>query len=63
RRLNSVPAGAADWDVPYPFQQGEGPTKYRLHWEKERLRQLLTQLTVLVKGAKRSAAARTYLQQ
>ena len=63
RRLNSVPAGAADWDVPYPFQQGEGPTQYRLHWEKERLRQLLTQLTVLVKGAKRSAAARTYLQQ
>ena len=63
RRLNSVPAGAADWDVPYPFQQGEGPTNYRLHWEKERLKQLLSQIGVLVKGAKRSAAARTYLQQ
>ena len=63
RRLNSVPAGAADWDVPYPFQQGEGPTNYRLHWEKERLKQLLTQLEVVIKGAKRSAAARTYLQQ
>ncbi len=63
RRLNSVPAGAADWDVPYPFHQGEGPTNYRLHWEKERLKQLLSQLEVLVKGAKRSAAARTYLQR
>ncbi|KAI0280765.1 hypothetical protein BGY98DRAFT_961734 [Russula aff. rugulosa BPL654] len=63
RRLNSVPAGAADWDVPYPFQQGEGPTNYRLHWEKERLKQLLSQLGVLIKGATRSAAARTYLQQ
>ena len=63
RRLNSVPAGAADWDVPYPFQQGEGPSQYRLRWEKERLRQLLSQLAVVIKGAKRSAAARTYLQQ
>jgi hypothetical protein len=63
RRLNSVPAGAADWDVPYPFQQGEGPTNYRLHWEKERLKQLLSQLGALVKGAERSAAARTYLHQ
>ena len=63
RRLNSVPAGAADWDVPYPFQQGEGPSQYRLHWEKERLKQLISQLAVVIKGAKRSAAARTYLQQ
>jgi hypothetical protein len=63
RRLSSVPAGAADWDVPYPFQQGEGPTNYRLHWEKERLKQLLSQLGVVIKGAKRSAATRTYLQQ
>ncbi|CDO73726.1 hypothetical protein BN946_scf185015.g54 [Trametes cinnabarina] len=23
RKLNSVPAGAADWDVPYPFQEGQ----------------------------------------
>jgi hypothetical protein len=63
RRLNSVPAGAADWDVPYPFQQGEGPSHYHLHWEKERLKQLFSQLTVLIKGAKRSAAVRAYLQQ
>ncbi len=63
RRLNSVPAGAADWDVPYPFQQGEGPSQYRRHWEKERLKQLLSQLAVLIRGARRSAAARTYLRQ
>jgi len=63
RRLNSVPAGAADWDVPYPFQQGEGPSRYRVRWEKERLKQLFSQLAVLIKGAQRSAAARTYIQQ
>jgi len=63
RKLNSVPAGAADWDVPYPFQQGEGPSQYRVRWEKERLKQLVSQLAVLIKGARRSAAARTYLQQ
>jgi len=63
RRLNSVPAGAADWDVPYPFQQGEGPSQYRVRWEKERLKQLFSQLAVLIKGAQRSAAARTYIQQ
>ncbi|KAH9037805.1 hypothetical protein EDB85DRAFT_1812675, partial [Lactarius pseudohatsudake] len=63
RKLNSVPAGAADWDVPYPFQQGEGPSQYRRHWEKERLKQLISQLVVLIKGARRSAATRTYLQQ
>ncbi|KAH9068399.1 hypothetical protein EDB83DRAFT_2376269 [Lactarius deliciosus] len=63
RKLNSVPAGAADWDVPYPFQRGEGPSQYRRHWEKERLKQLLSQLVVLIKGARRSAATRTYLQQ
>ncbi|KAI0264430.1 hypothetical protein BC834DRAFT_883046 [Gloeopeniophorella convolvens] len=63
RRLNSVPAGAADWDVPYPFQQGEGPDQYRLHWERERLKQLLSQLMGVIKGAARSAAVRTHLQQ
>ena len=63
RRLNTVPAGAADWDVPYPFQQGEGPSQYRVRWEKERLKQLISQLAVLIKGARRSAAARTYIQQ
>ena len=63
RKLNTVPAGAADWDVPYPFQQGEGPSQYRVRWEKERLKQLVSQLAVLIKGARRSAAARTYLQQ
>ena len=63
RRLNTVPAGAADWDVPYPFQQGEGPSQYRVRWEKERLKQILSQLAVLIKGARRSAAARTYFRQ
>ncbi|THH20736.1 hypothetical protein EW146_g669 [Bondarzewia mesenterica] len=63
RKLNRVPAGAADWDVPYPFQRGEGPEQYRAQWEKQRLKQLLAQLAGIVQGATRSAATKSYLQQ
>ncbi|KAI0040259.1 hypothetical protein FA95DRAFT_902233 [Auriscalpium vulgare] len=62
RKLYNVPAGAADWDVPYPFPHGEGPEQYRVRWERERVKQLLAQLVSLVKGAARSAGARTYMQ-
>ncbi|KAM6504510.1 hypothetical protein JOM56_001453 [Amanita muscaria] len=63
RRLNRVPAGAVDWDVPYPFQEGEGPEQYRKVWEKERRKQLISQLLDLVRIAARKAAIRKYLQQ
>ncbi|KAI0058173.1 hypothetical protein BV25DRAFT_1902289 [Artomyces pyxidatus] len=62
RKLSKVPAGAADWDVPYPFLEGEGPEQYRVRWEKERVKQLLSQLVAIVKGAARTAATRTFLQ-
>ncbi|KAF9450892.1 hypothetical protein P691DRAFT_725109, partial [Macrolepiota fuliginosa MF-IS2] len=61
RKLNQVPAGAADWDVPYPFQEGEGPAAYRQNWVRERGRQLISQLIGLVKVAARKAAAKKHL--
>ncbi|KAG6817329.1 hypothetical protein H0H87_009927 [Tephrocybe sp. NHM501043] len=61
RRLNRVPAGAADWDVPYPFPEGQGPAAYRKTWQRERGKQLISQLVTLIKSAARKAATRKYL--
>ncbi|KAH9850344.1 hypothetical protein C2E23DRAFT_684000, partial [Lenzites betulinus] len=63
RKLNAVPAGAADWDVPYPFQEGQGPENYRAVWERERGRQLLKDLVQLVQNAARKAATKSWYQQ
>lgn len=63
RKLNRVPAGATDWDVPYPFQEGEGPDEYRKTWERERTKHLVGQLVKLVKMAARKAATKNYLQK
>ncbi|CAL1716349.1 unnamed protein product [Somion occarium] len=62
RKLSSVPAGAADWDVPYPFAAGQGPADYRTNWERQRGKQLLGDLVGLVKSAARKAAAKNYYQ-
>jgi len=51
RKLNCVPAGAADWDVPYPFKEGEGPDEYYKTWQRERGKHLAAQLVKLIKGA------------
>lgn len=51
RKLTSVPAGAVEWDVPYPFPEGEGPKAYHATWERERARYLITQLVESIKGA------------
>ena len=63
RKLSRVPAGAADWDVPYPFQPGEGPDQYHKTWERERGKELVAQLVKLIKIAARKAATKNYLQQ
>ncbi|KAF8164403.1 hypothetical protein BJ912DRAFT_1004155 [Pholiota molesta] len=63
RKLNRVPAGATDWDVPYPFEQGEGPEEYHQTWERERGKQLISQLIQLIKSAARKAATKKYLAQ
>ncbi|KAG2128123.1 hypothetical protein BD769DRAFT_1458180 [Suillus cothurnatus] len=49
RKLTSVPAGAVEWDVPYPFPEGEGPKAYHATWERERARHLITQLVESIK--------------
>jgi hypothetical protein len=56
RKLNSVPAGAVDWDVPYPFQEGEGPSGYRRGWGQERERQLVKELISLLRQSARQAS-------
>jgi hypothetical protein len=50
RKLTSVPAGAVEWDVPYPFPEGEGPKAYHATWERERARHLITQLVESIKA-------------
>ncbi|THG99080.1 hypothetical protein EW026_g3220 [Hermanssonia centrifuga] len=58
RKLTTVPAGAADWDVPYPFEAGQGPPDYQTNWERQRGQQLLEDLVGLVKSAAAKAAAK-----
>ncbi|KAJ3734317.1 hypothetical protein DFJ43DRAFT_1064670 [Lentinula guzmanii] len=60
RKLNKVPAGAVDWDVPYPFHPGEGPHAYSSTWERTRGKQLVSQLVSLIKSASRKASIRKY---
>lgn len=55
RKLTSVPAGAVEWDVPYPFPEGEGPEAYHATWERERARHLITQLVESIKAASDSS--------
>ncbi|KAG7451160.1 uncharacterized protein BT62DRAFT_402585 [Guyanagaster necrorhizus] len=62
RKLRHVPAGANDWDVPYPFARGEGPEEYDVNWAKERCKQLVSQLVGLIKTATRKAALKSYLR-
>ncbi|KZT73681.1 hypothetical protein DAEQUDRAFT_638799, partial [Daedalea quercina L-15889] len=63
RKLNSVPAGASDWDVPYPFEAGQGPADYQSTWAKERARRLVRELVTLVRDAAKKVAVRGYLQE
>ncbi|KAF8135047.1 hypothetical protein EV363DRAFT_1415691 [Boletus edulis] len=59
RKLKHVPAGAVDWDIPFPFAPGEGPEAYRDTWARDRTKQLATQLLKLVKNAAKRAAIKT----
>lgn len=56
RKLSHVPAGASEWDVPYPFPEGQGPPDYHRNWQKLRGQQLVEDLVGLVKSAARKAA-------
>lgn len=63
RKLNRVPAGASDWDVPFPFAEGEGPEDYQRNWEQDRGKQLVVELIKLIKIAARKAATKKYIVQ
>ncbi|KAK7033092.1 hypothetical protein R3P38DRAFT_2920657 [Favolaschia claudopus] len=63
RRLRHVPAGAALWDVPFPFNPGEGPSAYRNNWEKHRGKDLVAELVTLIKDAAKKAAMKSHLEK
>ena len=63
RKLRSVPAGAADWDCPYPFKEDEGPEAYGETWAAERSKELISQLIKLIKSATQKAAMAKYMKQ
>src|ERR1700689_1024361 len=63
RKVDGVPAGATDWDVPFPFTDEEGSHESKAEWEKEGGKQLIAQLVSLIKGAARKATMRTHQQQ
>ncbi|KAJ7637755.1 hypothetical protein DFH06DRAFT_1433216 [Mycena polygramma] len=63
RKLRHVPAGAELWDVPFPFNEGEGPEAYRNDWEKDRGKKLVEELVNLIKGAARKAALQNHVEK
>ncbi|KAJ7903565.1 hypothetical protein B0H14DRAFT_946953 [Mycena olivaceomarginata] len=63
RKLRHVPAGADLWDVPFPFNDGEGPTAYRNEWEKDRGKALIAELIALIKDAATKAALKNHLEK
>ncbi|KAJ6513293.1 hypothetical protein C8R45DRAFT_341653 [Mycena sanguinolenta] len=63
RRLRHVPAGAHLWDVPFPFNEGEGPAAYRDEWEKDRGKALIAELINLIKDAAKKAALKNHLEK
>ncbi|KAF9792204.1 hypothetical protein BJ322DRAFT_20613 [Thelephora terrestris] len=58
RKLSQVPAGAADWDVPFPFSPGEGPPNYKEEWTNERCERLVSDFIALLREGANKAAAR-----
>ena len=59
RKLSRVPAGATDWDVPFPFPPGEGPPNYKEEWTNERCERLISDFVTLLREGVNKAAART----
>lgn len=63
RKLSRVPAGAADWDVPYPFPPGEGPPNYKEEWSNERCERLISDFITLLREGTNKAVARASTQR
>lgn len=58
RKLSQVPAGATDWDVPFPFPPGEGPSNYQEEWTTERCEHLISEFITLLREGTNKATAR-----
>jgi len=63
RKLSQVPAGAADWDVPFPFPPGEGPPNYKEEWTNERCERLISDFITLLREGANKAAARESIKR
>ncbi|KAL5504119.1 hypothetical protein ACEPAH_8192 [Sanghuangporus vaninii] len=63
RKLNQVPAGAKDWDVPYPFPANEGPPNYLESWKKKRGKKLMMRLVSLVREAVQKATTKSQMHE
>ena len=59
RKLSRVPAGAVDWDVPFPFPPGEGPPNYKEEWTNERCERLISDFITLLREGVDKAASRS----
>jgi hypothetical protein len=46
--MPSVPAGAEDWTVPFPFKDGDIPEQYNHDWKKASVKKLLGDLINLI---------------
>jgi hypothetical protein len=60
RKFAGVPAGAGDWDVPYPTQGSGG---VQSSWERQRGKKLIAQLAGAIKSASEKAATKSYLME
>ena len=63
RKLSQVPAGAVDWDVPFPFPPGEGPPNYKERWTNERCERLISDFITLLREGASKATARASAKQ
>ena len=58
RKLTRVPAGATDWDIPFPFPPGEGPPNYKEQWANERCERLISDVITLLREGVDKAVVR-----
>ncbi|KZT20156.1 hypothetical protein NEOLEDRAFT_1141125 [Neolentinus lepideus HHB14362 ss-1] len=63
KKVMKVPAGASNWDVPFPLENGECSQEYLANWERARTKQLVVQLVNLIKTAANKAATKAYIQK
>ncbi|TFK47791.1 hypothetical protein OE88DRAFT_742938 [Heliocybe sulcata] len=63
KKIARVPAGASNWDVPFPLDSSENSQEYLANWERARTKQLVVQLVSLIKTAANKAATKAYMEK